>query len=106
MDITTINAAITAAALLMPIATGCTAVIRTALSSPTKPFPDRFVPLLSVIVAVTLSMLFFEPTMFGALAGFVCGLAGTGLYEFGKKTVLGITPVADPTATNAPRNLE
>jgi|GEM_PF-4641082 len=86
----TIQAAIVIATLISPIATGVTEVIKKALNT-----PDRFAPLVSLIVGLGFGLLLIELSIFGALAGIMSGLAGTGLWEFGKTTIAGISTKND-----------
>lgn len=80
----TLQQAIISASILLPILTGIIAAIRQAFN-----IPSRWVPLLSVILGIILSLLFMQLTVYGALIGIICGLGATGLWEFGKTTVAG-----------------
>lgn len=83
-SIQTFQSLIVASAILVPIVTGVTEVIKRAFS-----FPDRFVPLLAVILGLGASLAVIQLSLVGALVGIVIGLGSVGLWNFHDTTVQG-----------------
>ncbi len=71
--------------LVVAIATGLTEVIKRALSLQS----DRFIPLVSVVIGAGTGLVLLGVSIPAAVLGVIAGLAGTGLWEFGKTTVAG-----------------
>jgi len=70
------------AAIITPVITGLTAVVRKVFN-----VADRFVPGVSVVLGLAGGLILVELSIFGGLVGIISGLAATGLWEFGKNTV-------------------
>lgn len=51
--------------------------------------PDRFIPLTSVVLGAGAGLLLVGVSAVGAVVGILIGLSASGLYDLGKKTVLG-----------------
>lgn len=85
MNIDTLNELMVALPLLVALATGVTEVIKRALALDS----NRFLPLISVIVGGGFGALLLGVTVPAVVVGIIGGLAGTGLWEFGKTTVAG-----------------
>lgn len=85
MNITIVQELLVHLAFIVPLATGVTEVIKRA-ANVTNP---RWLPLISTVVgAVTGGVLLGWNTP-SLIVGVIGGLAGTGLWEFGKTTVAG-----------------
>jgi len=71
--------------LVIAVILGLIEVIKRAFDLPT-----RFIPLFSIILGVSIVLLFSKDFVLadGIFAGILAGLSSSGLYDFGKKTVL------------------
>lgn len=85
IDINTIQELLVTAAWLVPVITAMVQVIKTAWAT----LPDRFVPLLSVVVGVVFGIVFIGWGLTGIFAGLIFGLTSSGFYDLGKKTLAG-----------------
>ena len=84
IDVNTLQDLLVSAIWLVPVITGVTQVIITASGE----FPSRFKPLLSVAIGMSITgVVYGDPT--GLFAGMIFGLTASGLYDLGKKTLLG-----------------
>ncbi len=84
IDVNTLQDLLVSAIWIVPVITGVTQVIITAAGD----FPSRFKPLLSVGAGIILTgIVYGDPT--GIFAGLIFGLTASGLYDLGKKTLLG-----------------
>lgn len=70
---------------VVAITTGLTEVIKRGLSLEST----RFIPLISVAVGAGTGLVLLGVSIPAAVLGVIAGLAGTGLWEFGKTTVVG-----------------
>lgn len=84
-NIEIINEMLVQLVILVPLATGVTEVIKRALALES----NRFLPLISTIVGGGFGALLLGVTVPAVVVGVIAGLAGTGLWEFGKTTVAG-----------------
>lgn len=71
--------------ILVPLATGLTEVVKRALGLENP----RFIPLISVVIGGVCGWLLLGLSVPAVVVGIIAGLAGTGLWEFGKTTVSG-----------------
>lgn len=74
-----------AAVILVPIVTGLTGMVKSALDLQSA----RFIPLIAVLIGTGLGLLIVQLSIVGGVVGAVVGLSSVGLYEFGKTTVAG-----------------
>lgn len=81
-NIDTFKELLGAAAILTPIVTGLTQVIKVSCGLT----DGRFVPLIAVILGLALGVLVIQMSVFGGLVGVVIGLSAVGLYEVGGKS--------------------
>lgn len=84
IDATTIQELLVTFAWLTPILVALVRVIRVTFK-----VADRYVPGVSVLVGIAGGLLFVGLTPLGAAVGVILGLTASGLYDVGKKTVLG-----------------
>ena len=84
IDVTTIQQLLVTAVFIVPITIGLTQVIKTAMPA----IDSRFGPLLSLVIGIALGI-FIIGGAHGFLAGLIFGLAASGSYDLGKKTIAG-----------------
>lgn len=82
IDIATIQELLIHAAWLTPVVTGLVQVIKLAFN-----IPSEMAPLTSVVIGAGVGALVFPSIATGAFVGIMIGLAASGLYDFGKKTL-------------------
>jgi hypothetical protein len=92
MTLDTIQAAIVVAAILAPIVTAVVSGFKSSFVE----VPARFIPVVSMVIGIIFGLAIIDCSIYGGLAGLISGLAGTGLWEFGKTTIAGTS-----TKTNA-----
>jgi hypothetical protein len=73
------------ASFIIPIVTGIVAAIKAMVPESAA----RFMPAVSILVGVTISLLIFGFTVPGGVVGLIIGLGATGLWEAGKTTIAG-----------------
>jgi len=78
-------------AILVPLATGLTMVIKGALgiNSETPKSEKRYVPVISVVVGGVCGALLIGVSIPAIVVGIIAGLSGIGLWEVGKTSVAG-----------------
>jgi hypothetical protein len=86
IDINTMQELLVAGAWIVPVITGLIQVIRVASGNAIY---ERFLPLLSLVIGAVLGGLVIGWSVIGILAGVIFGLAASGFYDLGKKTVAG-----------------
>lgn len=72
-----------AAGILTPFLNGIIAIARNWIADELEP---RYIPIISVLAGVVLSLLLIQLSTLGFIVGLAVGLASTGLYELGKNT--------------------
>lgn len=82
IDITNIQELLIHAAWLTPVVTGLVQVIKLAFN-----LPSEMAPLTSVVIGAIVGALVFPAWGTGVFVGIIIGLAASGLYDFGKKTL-------------------
>ena len=83
LDINTVQDIIFNAVWIVPVIVALTAALRGAFK-----IPSRYAPITAIVAGVAVCLLFFG-TALAIFVGVVLGLAASGLYDFGKKTVAG-----------------
>lgn len=84
IDANTIKELLIAMSWVTPVLIALVGVIRVSFN-----ISDRWVPLTSLILGVGAGFLVVGLTVLGGVAGAVIGLTASGLYDVGKKSVLG-----------------
>lgn len=84
IDIATIQELLVTVTWGAPLTTAFVQVIKTTLN-----LDSRWVPATAVAVGVALGLIVIGVTVTGALVGAIFGLTSSGLYDLGKKTIVG-----------------
>lgn len=83
IDANTIQQILLQVTWLVPVVIALVAVLRVTFN-----IADRFVPGTSVLCGIAAGLLFVGLSVVGGAVGLLIGLSASGLYDFGKKTVL------------------
>lgn len=75
---------IIATAWIVPVITGLVQVIKGG-----NWIVEKYLPLVSIAVGIALSLVVVGSSMLGVLVGLMFGLAASGFYDLGKKTIAG-----------------
>ena len=86
IDNTLIEQILVSASWIVPVITGLIQVIKIATNNAIY---ERWLPGLAVVIGGILGGLVIGWTVIGVLAGVIFGLASSGLFDLGKKTVAG-----------------
>ena len=73
------------ASWITPLITGVIILVRSTFPK----LPARYVPAIATGAGVLAGLFLIQLSVTGAVVGFILGLGATGLWEFGKTTVLG-----------------
>lgn len=84
IDPNTIQELLVTMAWVTPVLIALVGVVRSTFG-----VADRYVPLLSVLLGAGAGLLLVGLSAVGAVVGVIIGLSASGLYDVGKKTVLG-----------------
>jgi len=86
VNIQSIQSLLVTALWALPLVTGLVQVVKSA-----NFLADRYIPAASVLIGIIIGILLIQLSVVGAFVGLILGLGATGLWEFGKTTVAGIS---------------
>jgi len=85
IDPNTIQELIITLSWVTPVVIALVAVLRKSFN-----ISDRWVPLTSLVIGVAAGLGLVGVTFLGGIAGAIIGLSASGLYDVGKRSVLGV----------------